>query len=274
MRRLVLRARYISKQRFQKIIYGYFKKNARNFPWRRTHDPYRILVSEMMLQQTQVSRVEPKYRKFISTFPDFSALARASLSRVLRLWQGLGYNRRALALKAIAKSVVRDYRGRLPDDLGKLMSLPGIGQATASAIMAFVFNKPFPFLETNIRTVYIHFFFKGRKNVSDSALLKRLTETLDVKNPRQWYYALMDYGAMLKATRGNLSRQSKGYHSQSPFIGSRRELRGQILRLSLRKPHWQFKKILDKLLLERKWERPEIEKTYHSLVREGFFKKS
>jgi len=164
-------------------------------PWRETSDPYRILVSEIMLQQTQVQRVETKYKEFIAAFPAFPSLARAPLREVLRVWQGMGYNRRAIALRKIAQRVVAEYDGGLPDSVATLRTFPGIGAATAGAIVAFAFNKPTVFLETNSRRVFLHVFFAGRQRVKDSDILPLVETTLDREKPRQWYYALMDYGA-------------------------------------------------------------------------------
>jgi len=144
---------------FQNKIRLFFNKNYRIFPWRETSKSYNILVSEIMLQQTQTFRVMGKYEAFIDAFPDFAALAGAQLNTVLSLWQGLGYNRRALSLKKTAEIVVSNFHGTLPDSYEELISLPGIGKATAGSILAFAFNKPIPFIETNIRRVYIHFFF-------------------------------------------------------------------------------------------------------------------
>jgi A/G-specific adenine glycosylase len=215
---------------FQHKIWDYYREHGRAMPWRETSNPYHILVSELMLQQTQVPRVLEKYREFIVRFPDAAALAKAPLRSVLRVWQGLGYNRRALALQQIARIVVERCKGNVPSSLDELVKLPGIGKATASAILAFAFNQPVVFIETNIRTVFIHFFFADRDAVSDEEILPLVVQTLDVDNPREWYYALMDYGAFLKKTSANAGRKSRHYHKQSPFDGSNRQVRGRIVR--------------------------------------------
>ena len=202
-------------------------------PWRETVDPYRILVSEIMLQQTQVGRVEEKYPQFIRAFPNFKALDRAQLAKVYGVWQGMGYNRRALALKKIANIVVNDYNCALPQTHEELCALPGIGKATASSIMAFAFNLPAVFVETNIRTVFIHFFFKKRKQVADEEILPLVEQSLYKKNPRVWYWALMDYGTMLKKSGEDKNIRSKHYKKQSRFEGSRRQIRGKILKILL-----------------------------------------
>ena len=218
---------------FRKIIYDFFCKNGRTLPWRTDYNPYHIYISEVMLQQTQVDRVIPKFSYFIDEIPSFEALASAPFSKVLSVWQGLGYNRRAQSLQKAAHVITTDYNGILPDDPEKLVLLPGIGKATAASITAFAFNKPTLFLETNIRTVYIHHFFGDEQTVPDEKLLALAQSALDMKNPRKWYSALMDYGSHLKKEFGNATRKSKEYKKQSSFIGSRRQLRGKVLKLLL-----------------------------------------
>lgn len=226
----------ISNKAFQRTIYAYYKKSGRALPWRATRDPYLILVSEVMLQQTQVARVLPKYAAFIEHFPSVEALARARFSEVLSVWQGLGYNRRALFLHRLAQIVVKEYHGSLPRTAQELQGLPGIGPTTAAAISAFAFNTPVVFIETNIRSVYLHFFFPGKFGISDHQLLPLIEQTLDRKNPREWYWAVFDYGVMLKASHPNPSRASKHHILQSPYQGSRRQARAVILRAVLHNP--------------------------------------
>ncbi len=220
-------------RKFRRQVYRYFADHGRILPWRTGYDPYHILISEVMLQQTQVDRVIVKYTAFINRFPDIVTLAAASLDTVLAHWQGLGYNRRAIALREAAKIIVHDFGGVVPKEPAKLMMLPGIGPATAASIAAFAYNKPTLFLETNIRTVLIHHFFSDGAVIDDKALLPIADAVLDRRNPRKWYSALMDYGTMLKKTVGNLTRNSMTYKKQSAFIGSRRQVRGAILRLLL-----------------------------------------
>jgi A/G-specific adenine glycosylase len=215
---------------FQERIYQHYHQYSREFSWRKTDDPYHILVSEIMLQQTQTSRVISKYEQFIAAFPDFQSLAQASFRDVLAVWSGLGYNRRALMLKKIAETVVNDFHSHLPSSIDELMKLPGIGIYTASALCAFAFNQPTVLIETNIRTVFIHFFFNNRKNVRDAELIPLIEQTLDRSNPKEWYYALMDYGVTLKKQYTNPSRRSAHYYKQSPFKGSNRQIRGMILK--------------------------------------------
>ncbi len=218
---------------FRKTIYDYFKAHRRSLSWRDTRTPYKILVSEVMLQQTQVHRVIAKYEQFMQIFPDFATLAQSPLSRVLSVWSGLGYNRRALYLKKIAEIIITKYNGTLPDSVEQLDELPGIAHATACSILAFSFNKPVVFIETNIRSVFIHFFFHDKTNIQDKEILPLIEVTLDQTNPREWYYALMDYGAMLKKQHPNPSRKSAHHVTQSKFEGSTRQLRGAILKALL-----------------------------------------
>jgi A/G-specific adenine glycosylase len=216
---------------FRQAICGYYREHGRNLPWRSTTDPYHILVSEIMLQQTQVERVIEKYQAFVDLFPGFEALAQATLRDVLATWQGLGYNRRATALKKIGEIVAHDCGGILPSDLDFLTSLPGLGYNTACAVLAFAFNKPVVFIETNVRTVFMHFFFSDRGEVRDREILPLVEQTLDLENPRDWYSALMDYGTMLKKTHGSINARSAHYQKQPAFKGSDRQIRGMILRV-------------------------------------------
>jgi A/G-specific adenine glycosylase len=215
---------------FQGQIYGYYRRHGRDLPWRRTTNPYHIVVSEIMLQQTQVERVHGKYLDFINAFPDFDSLSRASQKDVLALWQGLGYNRRALALKRLAENVVSMHGGALPQDVNALNSLPGIGKTTAGEILAFAFNTPTVFIETNIRRVFIHEFFDGEEDVKDTEILPLVEATVDGENPREWYWALMDYGSMLKKNVENPNRRSAHYTRQTPFEGSDRRIRGLVVK--------------------------------------------
>ena len=226
----------MSMDRFQRAVWEYYRAHGRHdLSWRQFEtdgalDPYKVLVSELMLQQTQVSRVIPKFEIFVRQFPTLESLSAASLADVLRAWNGLGYNRRAKFLWQAAQAVVRDYGGRLPDTSGELLKLPGVGINTAGAILAYAYNKPVVFVETNIRTVFIYHFFADTERVSDKDIADMVTKTLP-DNVREWYWALMDYGTYLKQAVGNVNKQSKHYAKQSTFHGSRRQIRGQVLRL-------------------------------------------
>ena len=217
--------------RFRRRVWWHGRRHYRSLPWRETGDPYAILVSEMMLQQTQVPRVLGHYARFLARFPDPASLASAPLADVLERWSGLGYNRRALALHRAAGVVVHQHGGALPPDRDLLLRLPGVGPSTAGALLAFAFSRPAVFIETNIRRVFLHQFFPAAAAVADAALLPLVERTVDRGQPRRWYYALMDWGAALGRRPGNPNRRSAHYSRQSPFAGSRRELRGRVLRL-------------------------------------------
>lgn len=255
---------------FQTIIWSYYHEHGRAFAWRETNDPYHIVVSEIMLQQTQTHRVAKKYFEFISKFPDFKTLAHASLRDLLLAWQGLGYNRRALALQKTAQKVMEEYEGILPANPELLVEFPGIGKATASSICAFAFNMPTIFVETNIRSVYIHFFFQEHSTVNDKTIIPLVEQTVDQKNPREWYYALMDYGVMLKKKFPNPSRKSAHHATQSTFEGSDRQVRGLILKtLALSQP---LSSTLLAQLINRDLDR--VERIVEDLCNEGFIKKN
>lgn len=259
----------ISEPAFKKLILAYYQEHKRSFAWRHATDPYHIVVSEVMLQQTQTHRVEKKYEQFLTSFPNFQELAQAPLRDVLSAWQGLGYNRRGLALQKIAQTVAADHAGKLPDDPEILVTFPGIGPATAASICAFAFNRPTVFIETNIRAVFLHFFFQGRVEVSDKELMPLVAETVDTKNPRDWYYALMDYGVMLKKKMPNPSRRSAHHTRQSIFEGSERQVRGLIIKALTQHQKLSLHQLTG--LLEK--EPARVEKNVHALCTEGLVKK-
>lgn len=214
-------------EEFQEIVREYYRHNKRELPWREEpFEQYHILVSEIMLQQTQVSRVIPKYNEFLKRFPNTQVLAAAPLSEVLTLWSGLGYNRRAKYLQEAAKQLQNKEHWNVDD----LLACKGIGKNTAAAVYVYSNNEPAVFIETNIRTVFIHHFFSDRKNVDDKEIMPLVEECLDTEYSRDFYYALMDYGTYLKKSIGNTSRQSKHYTKQSRFDGSLRQIRGDVLR--------------------------------------------
>ncbi len=275
---------------------SFYKTQGRHtLPWRTTHDPYKILVSEIMLQQTQVARVLPKYEEFITVFPTAKALAQAPLSKVLGLWSGLGYNRRAKFLQAAAKQLAlteslpekvlgspvsgskpsrarlfsgRDSAAHLTTEF--LESLPGVGPYTARAVAAFAHNRKEVFVETNIRTVFIHYCFKNRRKldslISDKEILPLVEEALKKSRmqPRDFYAALMDYGSYLKQKGIKLNMRSKHYAKQSKFKGSNRELRGAILKELLKKPA-----SVDELVEATMRVKSEVVRTLAALSSEG-----
>lgn len=216
---------------FQELIWQKSRELFREMPWRANTQPYYVMVSEIMLQQTQVDRVIPKFEAFIVAFPTIQSLADASLAEVLQLWSGLGYNRRAKFLHEAAKKIVNDFNGVFPETQEALVTLPGIGINTAGAILTYSFNQPVVFIETNVRTVYFYHFFQDHEAVSDSELKLLVEETIDTEHPREWYWALMDYGSYLKRQGAGFNSKSRHYKKQSPLKGSLREVRGQILKL-------------------------------------------
>jgi A/G-specific adenine glycosylase len=245
-------------------------KYGRDLPWRRTTDPYHILVSEIMLQQTRAERVILKYEPFLSQFPDFETLAAASPGEVLSAWQGLGYNRRALSLRKLAIRVEEDFGGILPCDERDLRGLPGVGPYTAAAILVFAFNRPVVLIETNVRRVYLHCFFSSRNGVSDTEIRPLVSGTMDRENPRDWYNALMDYGAFLSALPENPNRRSRHYQRQSPFEGSVRQVRGAILKVLV-----GCGEVTEKDLI-RELEQPppaRVHRALSQLEREGFLER-
>jgi A/G-specific adenine glycosylase len=220
----------VNQAEFKELIWERGRGLYRSMPWRENTDPYRVLVSELMLQQTQVERVIPKFHEFIAAFPTIKDLAQVPLSEVLKVWSGLGYNRRAKFLHETAKKVETDFLGIIPSTSEELVKLPGVGPNTAGAILAYSFNEPVVFIETNIRTVYFHHYFPDQALVSDKELKKLVAETLDMEHPRQWYWALMDYGAFLKKQGAGRVDKSSHYKKQAPLKGSLREMRGLILK--------------------------------------------
>lgn len=251
---------------FQKTVYDFYSKHKRMLPWRETTDPYRILVSEVMLQQTQVSRVISKYDRFLDAFPTLDALSQASIRDVLAAWQGLGYNRRALCLHRLAGETVSRFGGSVPGDPEDLASLPGIGSATARAICAFAFNKPVVFIETNIRSVYLFHFFSSEGIVHDREIRPFVEATLDHSNPREWYWALMDYGVFLKGAHDNPGKRSAHHTRQSRFEGSDRQIRGRILRLLVASESVSEDQLLTELDVDPRRTRSIL----NDLTKEGF----
>jgi A/G-specific adenine glycosylase len=252
--------------RFKKTILSYYEREGRDLAWRHTTDPYHIFVSEIMLQQTQVARVTGKYPEFIDAFPTFPALAAAPFHDVLAKWQGLGYNRRALAIHQCAREVMTAFGGELPQDVEILATLPGIGHATACSIATFAFNMPVAFIETNIRRVFIHFFFGGRLSVTDREILPLVEQSLDTTNPRPWYWALMDFGSALKNTIPNPNKKSAHYTKQSKFVGSDREIRGMILRSLVTNPQQDEKELVRSISVSQE----RVHKVIDRLADEGF----
>lgn len=250
---------------FQRFIFSWWRTNRRDLPWRRTHDPYRILVSEIMLQQTQVRRVIPKYAEFIEAYPTVASLARAATADVLRIWKGMGYNRRALYLKKAAEVVVRQHKGKFPKEEKLLTQLPGLGMYTARAILVFAYKQHVAAVDTNIRQIIVHFFFEGTPQKE-----KVIQETADALVPKgkswEWHQALMDYGAIelsrLRITDYGLRKKSL------PFRETNRFFRGRIMD-ELRESEKKELALVDDFV--RKYDRSEefIESILHGLEKDG-----
>ena len=265
-------------KKFQKVVWDFYKKNKRDFPWRKTQNPYHILVSEIMLQQTQADRVIRYFENWIKRFPDFKTLAGAKFSEMYPFWQGLGYNRRALALKRTAEKTVKEFGGKLPTNITALEQFPGIGPYTARAVSIFSFNTPVACIETNIRRVFIHEFFPKKKFVTDKEILKLAELALDKKNSREWHWALMDYGAYLKPLRDprgrpipNPNRRHKNYNVQSKFEGSLRQIRGTALKI-LSAKKMDCDELVERLKKATLQTKERIKKVILALEKEGLIK--
>lgn len=233
------------KKQFNKTLFAWHKNHYRDMAWRRTHDPYEILISEVMLQQTQVERVREKYTLFLKQFPNVQALASAPLGEVLRSWSGLGYNRRAKYLHECAKIVTREHKGKFPKTYEELILLPGVGMSTAGALLAFAFRKETPMIDTNIRRILIRVFFPHCQGValtmpSDKELYVFAAGLIPEGKGRMWNYAMLDLGASLCSARGHtddcpltpLHGRVGDFVYKKPqkkFAGSDRFYRGRIL---------------------------------------------
>jgi len=269
-----------SREEFAALVIAQGEVLYRELSWRNVDDAYAVLVSEVMLQQTQVARVERYWPRWMATFPTIDALASADTATVLEMWQGLGYNRRALALKRACETCSAEHGGTLPDTVEDLIALPGIGPATAAGVVAFAYDKPSVYIETNVRSVFLHELFPDRDGVSDKELAPFVADVCPAFDVRRWYYALLDYGAHLKTQVANPSRRSKHYVRQSKFEGSRREKRSFMLRRVLDSPEGIDVEDLEVLLGEYEREagrgavdRALFESLVDDLVSEGFFRR-
>ena len=213
---------------FQHKIFSWWTTHKRDLPWRHTRDPYRIMISEVMLQQTQVLRVLPKYREFIERFPTVVDLAKATSADVLRIWKGMGYNRRALYLHRTAKIICDQYNGHFPINYELLTTLPGLGTYTARAILVFAFKQEVPLVDTNIRQIITHFFFNDQPQ-KESVIEEVARQLVPSGKSWEWHQALMDYGALrlARARSGSLIKASR--RTSVPFKDSNRFFRGRII---------------------------------------------
>ncbi|MBE6473531.1 MAG: adenine glycosylase [Coriobacteriaceae bacterium] len=273
-------SRPLSREAFAQKVVQRGAELYRDLPWRGIDDPYGVLVSEVMLQQTQVARVMRYWQRWMELFPTVDALAAADVATVLEQWQGLGYNRRALALKRTCETCSAERDGQLPRTADELMALPGIGPATAAGIVAFAYDEPSVYIETNVRSVFIHELFPDEDEVRDRALVPYVADACPDEGARAWYYALLDYGADLKARIANPSRRSAHYSRQSAFSGSRREKRSFVLKQVLAAESGASLEDLAASLdaHEREAGRPAVdrglfESIVADLVSEGFFRR-
>ncbi len=258
-------------KKFQEVVWDYYKNHKRILPWREGKiNPYHVLVSEFMLQQTQVDRVLPKYKVFLKKFPTLKKLASAKQSSVLKEWSGLGYNRRALFLHKTAQIIINNFFGKIPDKKEKLLALPGVGPYIASALLIFIYNKDEICLETNIRTVYIHHFFKNQKKVSDAELLPFIVKSRVPESSREWFYALMDYGSYIKKTIGNFSQKSSQHTRQTTFKGSNRELRGRIIRYMINRKKKEAVSFRSLSVATKNFTKGRTRNVIKNLISEGF----
>lgn len=283
----------------QKLL-RWYRANKRDLPWRRTRDPYAILVSEVMLQQTQVDRVIPKYKEFLKRFPTIEALAQASLGDVLKLWSGLGYNRRAKYLKEMAEVVINGYKGQIPDTYDELRKLPGVGDYTANAILCFAFKKKAPAVDTNVRNVMdqeflsdanlrmhtnvtnkthsyhshvdSHHSHRSKQNKKETPLpllrvKQLLLQLMPQDHPDEFLHALMDYSSM------RLTRPNRGKRDAIPFKQSNRYLRGRILARITHHPY-HSKTLISAVQKETKRSDKDITRALDSLLKENLIRQS
>jgi A/G-specific adenine glycosylase len=242
-------------QEFQKKVLSFYKKNGRMLPWRETTDPYKILLSELMLQQTQVNRVIRYYESWIARWPTIHALASASRVEVLQAWMGLGYNTRAMNLHKAARKIVTQFDSDVLEAMRQYKEIPGVGRYTSQAVQIFATNADLVTVDTNIRRIFIKEFHLP-ETVSDKELWMLAERCLPNGRSREWHNALMDYGAL------HLTAQKTGIKSktrQSRFEGSDRQLRARIIRILLQNDE-SLMNISRILNVERTWLQRILEK--------------
>jgi A/G-specific adenine glycosylase len=254
---------------FRRVVYENYGRAGRVLPWRENTEAWGVLLSEFMLQQTQIERVKPYWFRWMEMWPRPEDVHRATLEEALREWSGLGYNRRGVYLKNCAGIITESCRGRVPDTPGALQSLPGIGPYTAGSIACFAYNYPAVFIETNIRAALLHVFFGEKEGVRDGELLPILEKALDRANPRKWYWALMDYGAALKKLTANPGRRSAHHVKQGPFQGSFRQIRGGVIRALVSRGPGTVEDILKSLDLEMEVPAGELYRALEALEKDA-----
>jgi A/G-specific adenine glycosylase len=257
----------LSLSLFREHIHHFYQSHGRQFAWRQTRDPYQILLSEVMLQQTQTTRVEPKYELFVSLWPTLKDLAGASTLELLTHWKGLGYNRRALYLQRTAQ-MSEEWGWTLPNDEATLRALPGVGKATSAALLAFAFDQRSIYLETNVRRVILHCFFSDQEGVRDRQVEEVLARLIaEEEDPKSWYYGLLDYGVLLKTLVPNPNRRSAHYTRQSAFENSNRQIRGMLIHLLTESGRSSEERIIEMLC---RFEADRITGCLAQLSEEGF----
>ena len=246
---------------FQKKVMNWWAENARDLPWRRDPSPYNVLVSEIMLQQTQVSRVVLKFDEFMKEFPTIESLAKTNIKHLLKVWSGLGYNRRAIWLKEAAKQIVE--RGEFPQSVKELQELKGIGPYTSRSVLIFAFNKDLAAVDTNIRRILIASGFAD-ETMSDRQL-QPIAETVLLRGrSRDWHNALMDYGSLvLTSSKTNISPVTK----QSCYEGSSRQVRGAVIRALTASDEIELENLMG--LLDCEANETELIKIINKLVSDG-----
>jgi A/G-specific adenine glycosylase len=242
-------------RRFQKKIFSFYEKNKRDLPWRKTADPYKILLSEFMLQQTQVTRVVFYYNKWLRKWPTIHALASASLPEVLEMWMGMGYNTRAVNLHRTARKIIADFHGDVLQAMKQYKELPGIGRYTSQAVQIFSTNADLVTVDTNIRRILISEFSLPSK-MPDKLLWSMAEQCLPLGKSRDWHNALMDYGSLhLTAKKTGIKPKTRQTH----FEGSNRQIRAKILRCLLQKT-MSLSELEKTIKIEQKRLRPILEK--------------
>ena len=247
---------------FQKKIWLFWKENQRDLPWRETTDPYKIFISELMLQQTQVDRVILKYIEFIKKYPTMNSIVKATDAEIIRLWKGLGYNRRALYARKAMEYLLKHFNGIFPTNEKDLRKLPGIGEYTAKAILSFALHQKVTLIDTNIRQV-VEVEFAGGKKLPEHTLFLIVKKIMPKKETWLWHQALMDYNALFLSK----NKERKKAVNKIPFKKSNRYVRGRIIDLLRTKSYLKVKLITAMKNYEKSKE--DVEKAVNTLIKDG-----